>query len=168
MHLFCVSWCVCGRQSPNLNPIADVAITRGGIWGLGSPLYICSSCVESYQRPVEWSCCWECMEACFNFTFLAWFTVKELYTMSYFKNRCDIHTENLGFWNLLSEIVILESTVKMHKNRIIAKLTITEKWFIITIFETGLLPFKITITCGNTSDHDEPFPPLHCAIMWTV
>ena len=41
---------VCGLHKPedsSLSPMADNAITRGGIWGLGSPLYICG-----YMRPV--------------------------------------------------------------------------------------------------------------------
>ena len=35
--------CVVGKipKTPNLNPMADKAITRGGIQGLGSSLYIC-------------------------------------------------------------------------------------------------------------------------------
>ena len=35
--------CVVGKNSntPNLSPMADGAITRGGIRRLGSPLYIC-------------------------------------------------------------------------------------------------------------------------------
>ena len=40
-RIFCVCYCMCGRQKPedpSLSPIADDAITRGG---LGSPLYIC-------------------------------------------------------------------------------------------------------------------------------
>ena len=28
-------------KTPNLNPMADDAITRGGIQGLGSPMYVC-------------------------------------------------------------------------------------------------------------------------------
>ena len=34
--------CVVGknRDTPNLSPLADDAITQGGIRGLGSPLYI--------------------------------------------------------------------------------------------------------------------------------
>ena len=46
-HLLCVCFCVCGRQNPytpNLSPMADDAITQGGIQGLESPLYI-SMCV---------------------------------------------------------------------------------------------------------------------------
>ena len=48
-HLLCVCFSVCGRQKPecitNLSPVADDAITQGGIRGLGSPLaslvYLC-------------------------------------------------------------------------------------------------------------------------------
>ena len=43
-HLFYVCFCVCGLQNPktpNLSPMADDAITQGGTWGQGSPLYIC-------------------------------------------------------------------------------------------------------------------------------
>ena len=38
-----VSACVVGKNlnTSNLSPMADYAITRGGIRGLGSPLYIC-------------------------------------------------------------------------------------------------------------------------------
>ena len=37
--------CVVGKKpkTPNLSPMADDAITRGGIRGLGSPLYICGA-----------------------------------------------------------------------------------------------------------------------------
>ena len=41
---FAFVFCVCGQQNPNtpnLSPMADDAITWGGILGLGSPLYIC-------------------------------------------------------------------------------------------------------------------------------
>ena len=39
--------CVCGWQNsedpgPQFEPMADDAITQGGIRGLGSPLYICA------------------------------------------------------------------------------------------------------------------------------
>ena len=45
-HLFCVCFWVCGWQTPegpDLSPMTDSAITRDGIQGLGSPLYICGS-----------------------------------------------------------------------------------------------------------------------------
>ena len=45
-HLVCICFCVCGWQKPEdpkLSPMADDAITQGGIWGLGSPLYICGN-----------------------------------------------------------------------------------------------------------------------------
>ena len=28
-------------KTPNLNPVADDSITKGGIQGMGAPLYIC-------------------------------------------------------------------------------------------------------------------------------
>ena len=43
-HLLCICFCMCCQQkpkTPNLSPMADDAITWGGIRGLGSPLYIC-------------------------------------------------------------------------------------------------------------------------------
>ena len=46
MHLFCICFCMCGRQNPktlNLSPMADITITQGCIQGLESLLYICVS-----------------------------------------------------------------------------------------------------------------------------
>ena len=43
-HLYCVCFCVHvgkNQKTPNLSPMADDAITRGDIGGLGSPVYIC-------------------------------------------------------------------------------------------------------------------------------
>ena len=42
-HLYCICFCICGGKNPktpNLSPMADDAITRSGIGGLGSPVYI--------------------------------------------------------------------------------------------------------------------------------
>ena len=43
--------CVVGKNqnTPNLSPMADDAITRGGILGLGSPFYIFDSIPLQYM-----------------------------------------------------------------------------------------------------------------------
>ena len=43
---FAFVFCMCGQQKPedpNLSPMADDAITLGGIQGLESPFYVCST-----------------------------------------------------------------------------------------------------------------------------
>ena len=48
LHLFLRAWLA---KTPNLSTMADDAITRGGIGGLGSPAYIY---MESYcQKPFQ-------------------------------------------------------------------------------------------------------------------
>ena len=45
IFVLCLILCVCvvgkNPKTPNLSPMTDDVITRGGIRGLGSPLYIC-------------------------------------------------------------------------------------------------------------------------------
>ena len=48
-RLFLHLWSANPEDPPNLSPTADNSITRGGIQGLGSPLYICG-CTPTKQR----------------------------------------------------------------------------------------------------------------------
>ena len=60
MHLFCICFCTFGQQKPedpNLSQMADDAITRGGIRGLGSPSYICGYRPYMWHDQEEWATC---------------------------------------------------------------------------------------------------------------
>ena len=64
-HLFCICFCMCGRQKP-LSPMAHDAITRGDIGGLESAAYICGDDFNDQPPVPSRSLFWSARLVVFN------------------------------------------------------------------------------------------------------
>ena len=64
-HLFCICFCMCGRQKP-LSPMAHDAITRGDTGGLESAAYICGDDFNDQPPVPSRSLFWSARLVVFN------------------------------------------------------------------------------------------------------